>query len=162
MEFLRASERYAESYSKAVDAVARERRYLAAIEGFPLASSLGLVRKVEREDLAQYFAVEGDQVVGWRDLIPLGFDGLRHIGMLGMGVLSAYRGLGLGRRLLELALAHAKEKNGVEKAELEVFRSNEGAVRFYERNGFGVEGARPRHRKLDGAYDDIILMGKFL
>ncbi len=50
----------------------------------------------------------------------------------------------------------------LEKVELEVFESNLPAVRFYKKMGFRVEGRRVKSRKLDGVYDNIILMGKFI
>ena len=45
-----ASEKYAESFGAAVDAVARERKYLAATTGFPPESTLEFVREGERID----------------------------------------------------------------------------------------------------------------
>ena len=50
----------------------------------------------------------------------------------------------------------------MEKLELQVYASNVAARRLYERFGFVVEGTRVRARKLDGKYDDVILMGLFL
>ena len=78
-----------------------------------------------------------------------------------MGVLKEYRNQGLGSQLLEKTLAHAKT-NGLEKVELEVYESNTAAVNLYIKFGFEVEGKRIKSRKLDGCYDNIIQMGKFL
>ena len=46
--------------------------------------------------------------------------------------------------------------------ELEVFESNLPAVRLYMKMGFSVEGRRVKARKLEGVYDNIILMGAFI
>lgn len=64
--------------------------------------------------------------------------------------------------LLQKALEHAKERNNLEKVELEVFESNINAIRLYEKFGFQHEGKRINSRKLDGKYDNIVLMGKWL
>jgi len=153
---------YVESYGRAVDTIAKERKYLASTEGFPIESTRSFVEMIEKQNLAQFYAVKDGSVVGWCDILPKSFEGLRHVGNLGMGLLSEYRGKGLGSRLLERAIEHARFKNGIEKVELEVFESNIDAIKLYERYGFVQEGRRVKSRKLDGKYDNIILMGKFI
>lgn len=48
----------------------------------------------------------------------------------------AYRGQGLGSKVLEAAISRAYEDFGVRPIVLEVQKDNENAARFYERNGF--------------------------
>jgi ribosomal protein S18 acetylase RimI-like enzyme len=152
---------FAESYCKAVDTVARERKYLGSTTGFPLESTIEFVKFIESQNLSQYFAIENGEVVGWCDILPKSYEGLTHVGVLGMGVMKAYRGKGLGTQFLEKALEHAK-MNGIEKVELDVFETNAGAIALYQKMGFTVEGKRVKGRKLDGQYNNIVLMGKFL
>jgi RimJ/RimL family protein N-acetyltransferase len=99
----------------------------------------------------------GDEVVGWCDIVRFGLEGFQHSGRLGMGLLAHVRGQGVGRRLAEATIDAAKAR-GIERIELEVFASNVRAIRLYERLGFAHEGVRLRARKLDGAYDDNVLM----
>lgn len=153
---------YIESYNKAVDIVARERKYLMTTEGFSIESTRSFVETIEKNNWAQFYAVKDGDVIGWCDILPRNFEGVRHVGTLGIGVLPEYRGTGLGSQLLERAIEHAKSQNGIEKVELEVFESNENAVQFYLKHGFFQEGRRVKARKLDGQYDNIILMGKFI
>jgi ribosomal protein S18 acetylase RimI-like enzyme len=152
---------FAESYCKAVDTVAHERKYLGSTNGFPLESTIEFVKFIVSQNLSQYFAVENGEVVGWCDIIPKSYEGLTHVGVLGMGVLKACRGKGLGTQLLEKAIEHAK-LNGIEKVELDVFETNTGAIALYEKMGFTMEGKRVKGRKLDGLYDNIVMMGKFI
>jgi ribosomal protein S18 acetylase RimI-like enzyme len=152
---------FAESYCKAVDLVARERNYLGSTTGFPLEKTIEFVKFIVSQNLSQYFAIEDGEVVGWCDIIPKGYEGLTHVGVLGMGVLKAYRGKGLGTQLLEKSIEHAKQ-NGIEKVELDVYELNTGAIALYEKMGFTLEGKRVNGRKLDGNYDNIVLMGKFI
>jgi RimJ/RimL family protein N-acetyltransferase len=162
VHFEKASEKFAESYCRAVDIVARERKYLAATTGFPLESTIAFIRDIEKNNLAQFYAIESDVVVGWCDIIPNRFEGLAHVGVLGMGVIPSHRKKGIGKELLRLALHHAKEINKLEKIELEVFKSNTIAISMYEKTGFIREGEKMDSRKIDGMYDNIILMGKKL
>jgi len=152
---------YAKSYCKSVDIVARERKYLGSTTGFPEESTVNFVKFIVENNHAQYYAIDKEIVAGWCDIIPKSYEGLTHVGVLGMGVLKEYRNQGLGSQLLEKTLAHAKT-NGLEKVELEVYESNTAAVNLYIKFGFEVEGKRIKSRKLDGCYDNIIQMGKFL
>jgi ribosomal protein S18 acetylase RimI-like enzyme len=97
------------------------------------------------------------EVVGWCDIIWNPLEGLRHTGRLGMGLLPEYRGMGLGKRLAVDTIRSAREV-GIERVELEVFASNVRAVALYRSLGFAIEGVKVRARKLDGVYDDIVLM----
>jgi ribosomal protein S18 acetylase RimI-like enzyme len=162
IRFERASERYAVSFCSAVDAVARERRYLASTTGFPEDITREFVRNIEKNNLAQFYALDGEMVVGWCDILPRQYEGFRHVGVLGMGVIALHRGKGIGKHLLWSALNHAKIVNGLEKVELEVFKSNTVAISMYESMGFIREGERINARKLDEQYDNVVLMGKRL
>jgi len=78
-----------------------------------------------------------------------------------MGLLSAYRGQGYGKKLIDVSILAAKEC-GFERVELMVNRSNVSAIRFYEKIGFVQEGLKRKARKLDGVYDDVIVMALFI
>jgi len=160
VEIIKASEEYSESFCQALDAVARERKYLAAVTGFPLEEVKGFINMIVSNDYAQYFAIDGDKVIGWCDVIPKSNEGFTHVGILGMGLLSEYRNQGIGSKLIEKAIEHSVKKNGIEKVELEVFESNINAIKLYEKFGFVYEGKRIRSRKLDGVYDNLVMMGK--
>lgn len=88
------------------------------------------------------------------------------VGVLAMGMLcdGGWRGVGLGRALLEASLgwarANASSGLGVRRVELDVLVSNPGAVALYESVGFVVEGRRPaRVRQADGSLVDDLAMG---
>lgn len=78
-----------------------------------------------------------------------------------MGVLREYRGRKLGSRLLAAVVAAARTL-GWEKIELAVYAGNAAAVALYRKAGFELEGVRKRSHLVDGAYDDIVLMGLHL
>ena len=152
------AEEHIAGLQRCVDAVARERRWIGFLEGPPLAQTRAFVEMILRGAGVQFVALnEADEVVGWCDVVRLDQETFRHGWRLGMGLLPAFRGRGVGRRLAEAAIAAAREQ-GAERIELEVFASNTRALALYEKLGFVREGVKRRARKLDGEYDDDVLM----
>ena len=152
------SEEHIAGLQRCVDAVARERRWIGFLEGPPLGQTRAFVEMILRGAGVQFVALNAaDEVVGWCDALRLDQETFRHGWRLGMGLLPAVRGRGVGRRLAEAAIAAAKAQ-GAERIELEVFASNVRAIALYETLGFVREGVKRRARKLDGAYDDVVLM----
>jgi ribosomal protein S18 acetylase RimI-like enzyme len=74
-------------------------------------------------------------VVGNANLAVEGATFSAHAAQLGLGVLSPYRELGLGRLLTESLIATA-EASGISHLTLRVRTFNAGAIRLYERLGF--------------------------
>jgi RimJ/RimL family protein N-acetyltransferase len=149
-------------FNRCVDVVARERRYIGLVTGPPLAASAAFVRQVVADGGVHLVALDPDEsVVGWCDIARHERDGFRHAGRLGMGLLPSARGHGLGRRLAAATIDAARTKD-FERIELEVFGSNARAIALYKRLGFVQEGVRRRAWKLDGAYEDDVLMALFL
>jgi ribosomal protein S18 acetylase RimI-like enzyme len=151
----------AESLCDTINAVAREKWWLATADGFTPEQTRSFLKFVMDHSLSQLVAVEHGLVVGWCDVVPKGPRGFAHVGALGMGVRREWRRHGVGRRLLEECLALARAAQ-LEKIELEVFTDNEGAIRLYESLGFVREGVKSRARKLEGRYQDVLLMALWL
>lgn len=147
----------AESFWRALDYVARERRYLLFTEAPPLEMTRRFVSDLVEKGDSQFYAVSEGIVVGWCDIVRYEKPGMRHCGHLGIGLLPGHRALGLGQRLLQTTIDDAFAK-GVERVELEVFASNQRAHRIYAEFGFVEEGHKRRARFLDGQYDDFIVM----
>ena len=146
-----------ESYRRAVDIVARERKYLTVLEAFPLEQTREFVLGLIRNGDPQFVALEDGEVVGWCDIRRLPFPSQAHRGILGIGILPAFRGRGLGRRLLTATLAQAS-RAGFVRIELDVRADNARAIALYEKAGFVKEGVIRDAVRVDGAYCDAILM----
>ena len=161
MEIRPIQETDVEAFRSCLDIVARERKYLAMVEAPSPEKIADFIRNNISKGYPQFVAIEAEQIVGWCDIHAPDLEGFRHLGTLGLGVHPAYRNRGLGEQLLIAAIDEAKAI-GLERVELTVFRSNAPAIQLYEKAGFTVDGVRQRARKLDGAYDDIILMSLML
>ena len=100
----RIAPEHIEGFNKVVDFVARERRYLAFLEGPPLASTSRFVMNNISKGYPQFVAIANDKVVGWCDIIPKDRPLHVHCGVLGMGLLPPFRGRGNGTALVSATL----------------------------------------------------------
>lgn len=140
-----------------LDAVAREARYLAFLEAPAFAQSQAYWTEMIERGAPFEAALDGTRAVGWSDITPVPRPAFAHCGTLGIGVHADYRGCGVGCRLIEATIASAW-RFGLERIELTVFMSNLPARRLYEKLGFLPEGVLRRHRKVNGVYEDSLLM----
>ena len=131
----------AECVAALIDSVSRERRYLAGTVGFPVDSTRAFILSVQAAGGVHIIAVNSGKVIGWCDIVPHSFEGMRHVGRLGMGVQKEHRCRGVGRELLSLALQKAFA-GSLERVEMEVFATNTSAIRLYETFGFRCEGRK--------------------
>jgi len=156
MEVRNTTDADAERVAALIDSVARERRYLASTVGFPVDSTRAFVASVQAAGGVHVVAVASGEVIGWCDILPHPFEGMQHVGRLGMGVQKDHRSRGVGRELLSVAVQKAFA-GALDRIELEVFASNRSAVRFYQTFGFECEGRKVAARRLDGVTDDILV-----
>lgn len=132
-----------DSFHHALDVVAREKKYLSMLEATPLPQTRDFVMGMIEKGNPQFVALIGDEVIGWCDISRHFFPSHAHRGNLGMGILPAYRGKGLGRRLIEATLKAAREA-GFARVELNVYEDNSRAITLYEKVGFEREGIARR------------------
>ena len=142
---------------RALDVVARERRFLAFTEAPPWESSRAFYEHIVANGLCQVVAVEGGQVVGWCDILPGAGQTRAHVGTLGIGLIPAARHRGVGARLMRAAIDGAWDR-GLTRIELSVRADNANARALYERLGFAAEGIRRRSVRVDGEYHDSLAM----
>ena len=123
--------------------VAEERRYLRALKRHP--------------DAAVFAAEDDGMIVGRLSIARDPHQASRHVADLGLMVAASHRRRGVGRGLLDQAVAWA-ESAGVRKLELHVFPWNEPAIALYDAYGFEREGLRKGHYLREGVLVDAILM----
>jgi len=81
-----------------------------------------------------------------------------HRAMLGMGVHRDYRRFGLGRMLVDTAIAWARATPMLDWVDLDVLAGNHAARRLYERTGFVVTGEEPDLYRIDGESHGSVTM----
>jgi len=142
---------------EALDVVAREKRFLALTQAPPPEAAEAFYRDIVQNDLCQFVAVEDGNVVGWCDVLPRPGDARAHVGVLGIGLVPAARHRGIGRRLMQAAIAKAWAK-GLTRIELSVRVDNANARALYEDLGFVLEGLNRNALRIDGQYFDNYAM----
>ena len=149
--------RHIESFGDCVGEVARERRFLAIVDGFSAEQNAQWVAVNRTLGNPMYVALDRERVIGWCEIRRESLPGREHSASLGIGVRAAYRRAGLGRRLIDAAISEARRR-GLERIELWVRSPNIAAIRLYESVGFVLEGRRRDAVRLDGASEDELLM----
>ncbi len=104
-------------------------------------------------------AFAGTELVG---VVGVGREGarkLRHKGFIrGMVVAPPYRGMGVGRQLLQHALDFAASMEGLVQVSLTVTAGNRAALALYETAGFRVFGREPGGLRVDGVLHEDVHM----
>ena len=129
-----------------INALSREQTYiLMQGEQLTLAEELaffgGLMSKMASGDAVQIVAMAGDELIG---IAQTGREPrvFAHVARLGISIAQEWRGMGLGRRLMEILLAETERTMpGIEAIQLEMFRKQSGGDRAV-RIGW-VPGMRP-------------------
>ncbi|MDP3705243.1 MAG: GNAT family N-acetyltransferase [Legionellaceae bacterium] len=151
------TEAHIEGFWSAVDSVARERKYLAFLEGPPINTTRDFVLNNISGHWPHVIAICEDKIIGWCDITALDRPVFAHIGCLGMGVLAPYRGQGVGKALISRALQKARTK-GLTRIELTVRENNASAITLYKKFGFVAEGVHKNGVRIDGQYENHIFM----
>ena len=152
------TEAHIDDFWSAVDSVARERKYLAFLEGPPIQMTKDFVLGNIQSNWPHLVAINDEgKIIGWCDISALDRPIFAHIGSLGIGVLAPYRGKGIGKTLIGAALKQAKLK-GLTRIELTVRENNTSDIALYEQFGFEKEGVHKNAVCIDGHYENHIFM----
>lgn len=161
VEIIPITEEHIQGFWSAVDSVARERKYLAFLEGPPINSTREFVLENIKDNWPHFIAVSEGQIIGWCDISALDRPVFAHIGSLGIGILAFYRGLGIGKRLMQKSIQKAEQK-GLTRIELTVREKNKSAIALYEKFGFEKEGIHKNAVCIDGKYENHVFMALLL
>ncbi len=142
---------------RVIDSVAREGKYLAFTKAPPWEQSLAFYRSLLASGFPYFVALSDSRVVGWCDVASVMGESRSHIGVLGIGLLPEARHQGLGRRLMEAAIARSWA-NGLARIELTVRDDNHNAKALYERLGFEAEGLRRKASVVGREVHDVWAM----
>ncbi|MDR6226321.1 GNAT family N-acetyltransferase [Desmospora profundinema] len=119
------------------------------------------IREIQQRG-GMYTVVEVDGEIAGAAILKRGSRGIsRHTVRFRTWLTPGYRGMGLGKKLMEYTIGWARA-NGVEKINLDVWSSNDRAIELYKKYGFQVEGRLRKQAILRGDYVDEVFMGLFL
>jgi len=102
-------------------------------------------------------------VVGWLEFESQTLKKISHTGSFGIMIHKDYRGMGIGRMLVNELLDWAEKNSFIEKVSLGVFSTNHRAISLYKSMGFEEEGRKIKEIRMnENEYIDDILMYKFV
>lgn len=79
-----------EQFRQAVGSVAREKRYLAFLDAPSSEMAKNFVTNNIKESWPHVIAVSNNKVVGWCDIVGSNRHACKHLGTLGIGIVSDY------------------------------------------------------------------------
>ena len=157
-EIIPIEEKHIDAFREAVGAVAKEGRFLALMDTPSIEQVRAFVLEQLKNKMPHYIAVVGDKIVGWCDIASFNRPAFAHSGVLRMGIVRDYRGIGLGKKLMQIVLDKGREM-GLTRVELDVREDNETAIEMYKKFGFVVEGVKRNACKTEGIYSNVMTMG---
>ena len=125
--------------------VAEEKAYLAARES--------------TRDCLMLLVKQGGQIIGDASVERLPRR-MRHRGSIGISVLKAHWGRGIGSALMREMIDLCDNWLRVERIELTVFADNAPAIAVYKKYGFEIEGTGRRYALRNGEYVDAYYMAR--
>ena len=109
-----------------------------------------------------FIARENGKIVGNAHFTGMTQERLKHRGTVGISVLKAEWGKGIGSRLMEAVMDFARNTAHIEIITLEVRSDNLRAIDLYKKFGFEKIGHFKGFLKIDGEYADFDLMNLYL
>ena len=152
----------AEGIANVLNEIILERTYSSLSEPFSVEAEREFIASMDER--AAIFVAEADgEIVGFQTIEPFAnySRALAHVGVVGTFVLEEFRRQGIGRRLFYKSLEFASLM-GYEKIIAYVRRTNELAQNFYSKMGFTPIGVLEKQVKINGQYDDQIVMEMFI
>ncbi len=109
-------------------------------------------------------ALKDKKVVGFIELetYPL-YPRHKHAGDINfIAIHESHQDKGVGRALMNAVIDLADNWLNLKRLSLEVWTTNQSAIRLYENCGFSIEGTHPAYVFTNGAYGDAHSMGRVL
>jgi RimJ/RimL family protein N-acetyltransferase len=124
-----------------------------------LADALSSIRKKEK---IMIIVKVGGVLVGSCEVTQDSYDVSRHVGTLGIGLRKDARGIGIGKKLVQMCLCESKKTLGLKLIKLYVFDTNKMGRSFYRKIGFKEAGKITNGVFHNNRYKDDVIMTKRL
>ncbi len=117
------------------------------------------VEKIAKKEMIKLLAFFENELIGMID-IKVQPRRMQHIGLLGITIKKAYRGDGIGKELMRIAITQAKTKLSLNQIILGCFANNMVGLSLYTNLGFKEYGRLPKGVYRQGVYIDEVLFHK--
>jgi len=165
IEIRRILEKDAENYLQFLEQLSNENGFMMVEPGERKTSIEEQIKHIERinsgNDEIIYLAVDKDKPVGFILAERGTYRRNKHSAYIVIGILKAYCGQGIGKKLFTQLECWAKD-NKIHRLELTVMAHNENAIKLYEKVGFETEGIKKDSLLVSGNYVDEYYMAKVL
>ncbi len=121
-----------------------------------------IIKAIKENKEVRYFAFHNNKVIGFCGVSKEIYDVQTHLGNTGIMLEKNYRGIGLGKVIMNIVMEEAKRTLKMEIIKLTVFDTNKSAIKFYKNLGFLESGRIPRAFKQGNKYHAEITMYKEL
>jgi len=115
------------------------------------------LERIRKKNSVFCVAEDGRKIVGTAQ-IAMGSKRKTHVGELAISVRKEYRGMGVGKCLMETLLRLAKKKLKPKIIRLSVFENNKIAQNFYKKFGFKKVAKIPKQIQYKGKIIDEVVM----
>lgn len=152
----------AEKYWEMMDQLDHETKYMLYEPGErtkDLAKIESVIRNSVEGDNFLLVAEADGRLVGYLSAEKGSLNRIAHSAYIVVGILSEYRGKGIGTEFFRRLDIWAEEMK-VSRLELTVICENSVAKHLYEKNGFEIEGRKRKSVLVDGKYLDEFYMAK--
>lgn len=112
--------------------------------------------QIDKGELIDCVAEVGGKVIANSEMMKRG-DLMSHVGFLGIGIKSGYRGIGIGSQIMKTLIEESR-KAGLKILVLDHFETNKTARLLYEKMGFKERGRIPKGICHRGKYIDLVRM----
>lgn len=152
----------AKKYLEMLKKLDTETKYMM-YEAYERKTSVEEQKKKIRENIERnnpvFIALVDERIVGFLEGRRGGANRVRHSIYIAIGVLKDYRGMGIGRALMNTIDDWSIRKN-LKRIELTVICENTRALRLYKSMGYELEGIKKGGLIIDGKLVDEYYMGK--
>lgn len=115
-----------------------------------------LLARIEKGEVIDCIGEVDNQVVAHAEVVKRAGI-MSHVGDLGIGIRQGYRGVGIGRHVIQTLIDESR-KAGLEILVLDVFDTNESAKALYRKMGFREIGRIPHAIRKQNRYIDLVRM----
>lgn len=120
-----------------------------------------LLTEIKNGRIISVIAEVDGSIVGNGEIVRGEYTETKHHGRLALTILATHRGLGIGREMIRVLLAKAKE-HGLKNVHVEFLARNKQAVSAYSKAGFKKVGRIPGKIYRNGRFLDALFMARTL